>query len=321
MNPSWGWLRKRVLGIAAEEATFARRGFCGGDVAARRRLEQSAASFLHGYHAGLEEDDPHAVALRLNAVEAELRGFAFEGAAMALALLDALTPWNGSRWRAFLAGPGNPHAYMVHVGAGWALARLPWLRRHAARALARLDPLLRWLAVDGFGFHEGFFHWRRSVLAQARPAGLGGYAGRAFDQGLGRSLWFMNGADVARISATVAAFPPSRRADLWSGIGLGSAYAGGVDRGALGALAAAAGAYGPSLAQGVAFAAKARQRAGNSAPHTEIACEVLCGMSADAAAQITDASLVALPPDGPEPAYEVWRRRIQAQFAAQEVTR
>jgi hypothetical protein len=48
---------------------------------------------------------------------------------------------------------------MAHVGIGWAIARLPWLRRRIEQPLNRLDSLLRWLAVDGYGFHEGYFYW------------------------------------------------------------------------------------------------------------------------------------------------------------------
>jgi len=306
-----GWLRKLIFGLSLEEASFARRGFCAGDAGARQRLEQIGRTFLHGYHAALEEDEPEALAYRLNAVELEWRGFAFEGAAMGLSLLDHLTPWRRSRLRAFLNGPGSTHAYMVHVGVGWTLARL---RRQVEPTLARLDPVLRWLAVDGYGFHEGYFHWSRCVEGQAIPDRLTDYARRVFDQGLGRSLWFVNGADVKRIPATIAAFPPSRQADLWSGIGLACAYAGGVEGRALQALRAAAGSHRPPLAQGAAFAAKARQRAGNPAAHTQLACEIICGVPADVAARITDAALENLPTDGPEPTYEVWRRRIQNQF-------
>ena len=43
---------------------------------------------------------------------------------MALTLLDHIAPGRG-RFEAFLAGAGNPHFYMCHVGAGWAVARLP----------------------------------------------------------------------------------------------------------------------------------------------------------------------------------------------------
>jgi len=91
---SLGWLRKRVFGISAEEASFARRGFRGGDERIRWRLEGIGRVFLHGYHAALQEDRPVPLALRLDELEPGLRGFAFEGAGMGLYLLDMLTPWN-----------------------------------------------------------------------------------------------------------------------------------------------------------------------------------------------------------------------------------
>ena len=320
MTRARGLLRKVAFGISLEEATFARRGFRASDTRAQQRLEKIGKVFLQGYHAVLEEDAPEALALRLRAVDAELRGFAFEGAAMGLTLLDHLSLWKGKRLQPFLNGPGAAHVYMAHVGVGWALARLPWLRRHAEQYLTRLDPLLCWLVVDGYGFHEGYFNGRRAIERQAIPNQLKGYARRVFDQGLGRSLWFVEGADVLRISSTVASFEPERHADLWSGVGLACAYAGGVDQAGIEAMRMAAQAYTPYLAQGAAFAAKTRQRANNPAAHTEMACKVLCGLSTEAAALITDVALERLPGDGEEPAYEVWRQRIQAQFGMEVVT-
>jgi hypothetical protein len=311
-----GALRSQLLGIPLREATFAQRGFKDGAGEARERLEEIGRTFLRGYHAALVEENPATLGPRLDEVERDVRGFAFEGAAMGLALLDALTPWKRTRWRCFLAGPGAAHLYMVHVGMGWALARVPWLGWRLERYLARLDPLLRWLAVDGYGFHEGYFHWPRSVEGQKVPKHLSGYARRVFDQGLGRSLWFVNGADVERIPAVISRFPPARQADLWSGVGLACSYAGGVGRGALEALRRASGSWQPQLAQGAAFAAKARQRAGNSAAHTELACHVIGDMSSDTAARLTDLALQELPAGGEQPSYELWRQRIQAQFAA-----
>jgi hypothetical protein len=304
-------LRVRIFGISPEEATFARRGFRGGDAVVRQRLEQVGYTFVRGYNAALEESKPQELEQRLNAVEREHRGFAFEGAAMGLALQDYLMPWSRRRFQAFVAGPASAHVYMAHVGVGWVLARL---RLRLAKPPPRLDPLLGWLALDGYGFHEGYFHWPRYVQNRAAPDRLYGYARRAFDQGLGRSLWFVEGADVARISATVASFPESRRADLWSGVGLACAYAGGADKAAIEMLRQAAGPYLPQAAQGAAFAAGARVRAGNPADHTDAACRALCGLSADDAARITDVTLESLPPDGDLPAYEVWRQRIQTHF-------
>jgi hypothetical protein len=249
-------------------------------------------------------------------IELEFRGFAFEGAAMGLMLLDHLRPWGNSRFRQFLSGPGEPHAYMVHVGAGWAYARLPWLRMRMIAAIAAHDPLLRWLAVDGFGFHEGYFAWPRVGVCQRVPRGLRGYARRAFDQGLGRSLWFVCCADAKRIAETIGRFDELRRADMWGGIGLACAYAGGCSEEEIARLCTGAHQYSAELAQGAAFAAKARLRAGNLVPHTERACQILCGIPAREAAAITDSALKNVPADGPEPAFEIWRRRIQREFAA-----
>jgi hypothetical protein len=314
---SVGRLRRWLLGISTEEAGFARRGFLLTEEKTYRRLEQIGRTFLYGYHIALEEGEPEATALRLSEVEVDDRGFAFEGAAMGLTLLDQLTPWKTTRLRDFVGGPGSRHAYMIYVGAGWAFARLS--RSRIQKVLKSFDPLLRWLVWDGYGFHEGYFHWPLYLSGRKTAAGLKGYARRAFTQGLGRSLWFVRGADVGQIATTVAALPATGHGDLWSGVGLACAYAGGASRASIETLRATAGPHRIALAQGAAFAAKTRQRAGNPASHTEIACRVLCGLSSDEVALLTDAALRGLPDDGAIPAYETWRQRIQAAFA-REVT-
>lgn len=304
-------LLKHIFGISPAEATFARRGFDQHDTATRCRLEHIGYTFLHGYTIALEEEQLSLVEARLNEVEPELRGFAFEGAAMALVLLERIFPWSRNRLQQLLSGCAQDHIYMAHVGIGWALARLPLFHKQYC---ARLDPLLRWLAIDGYGFHEGYFYWRSYIVNHHLPKHLSGYACHVFDQGLGRSLWFVKGGHVGKIAATVNDFPLPRRADLWSGVGLACAYAGGVERSAVTELRAQAGSYLPQVAQGVAFAAKARQRANIPAYHTEMACEILCGMSGNDAAYVTDLALDGLTHSKTIPAYEIWRRRIQAQF-------
>jgi hypothetical protein len=308
-------IRRFLLGIAPEQATCTRRGFQTETVHIQNHLDQIGRTFLAGYHAVLDDDHPTAFLQRLNAAEPQYRGFAYEGAAMALTVLDRLMPWSRRqkmvRLQTFLSGAGAAHTYMIHVGTGWALTRLPW---RTAWPPVWLDPLLGWLAVDGYGFHQGYFDWPQFIKQQRVPQQLSLYARRIFDQGLGRSLWFVTGANVERIAQTITTFPPTRQTDLWSGIGLACAYAGGTERDQIQRLCKVAQAYHPALAQGVAFAAKARCRAGNLVPHTAWACEAVCGVSPDIAAGITDAALIDLPPDGEVPAYEHWRRRIQVSF-------
>jgi hypothetical protein len=304
----------KLFRIPTVEASFARRGFEPCEETLQARLERVGEEFLNGYHAAIETNDPCELASRLESVDPAFRGFSYEGAAMAWKLLDHLFPWKGGRFRRLLAGPGDAHVYMAHVGVGWAMARLPWLRRNIEHACRDMDPLLRWLAVDGYGFHEGYFYWPRVVTRQIIPAGLHGYSRRAFDQGLGRVLWFIGGADARRIPALVGAFPAERHSDLFAGLGLACAYAGGMAEGELRQLWHAAGNNQPAFAQGVAFAAQARQRAGNPEPHTELACRVVWQLDAGDTAAVTEQALEGVEPQGPEPAYEVWRRRVQQEF-------
>ena len=195
-------LRRRVFGLSERSVDFQQRGFRGASASLQDRLENVGGAFLAGYHFALESVSPEEVASKLASVGLDLRGFAFEGAAMGLALLDFLTPWRRDRISQFLRGAGDPHAYMIHVGAGWVWARLPMGFR---RRRKKLDPLLGWLAFDGWGFHEGFFHWPNQIAGQPPPRKLSGYERRVFDQGLGRSFWFVNGGNAELIAQVISA--------------------------------------------------------------------------------------------------------------------
>ena len=196
--------------------------------------------------------------------------------------------------------------------------------------LEGFDPILRWLVLDGYGFHQGFFADQQFALGQPPPPALHGYAARAFDQGLGRSLWFSRCAGAVQIAESIQRFPSVRQADLWSGIGLAAAYAGGVDAQELQKLRDMAGNYATNLAQGCSFAAKARLRAGNVVEHTQLACNILTGQSAEAVAALSDAALATVLAgsarlktpelDNPldrTPAFELWRQQVQKQLSVQ----
>lgn len=303
-------LFRLLLRIAPTETSYTLRGFRGGDARAIANVEAVGAAFLAGYHTALYADSIDEAVAALETTDAPFRGFRYEGAAMALYLLDRLMPGRRDRFDTFIAARGGDHIYMAYVGAGWAHARLPFGLRSG---LARNDPLLRWLMLDGYGFHQGFFHWRTSIEgARQVPARVQGYARHAFDQGLGRSLWFVDGHEPERIAATLARFAPARHADLWAGVGLAATYAGGVDGTVLERLRDLAGAQHDWLAQGSAFAAAARRRAGNLVAHNELASRVFCGIDAVAAADLVDAQRENLPAEQAElPAYEVWRQRTR----------
>ena len=303
----------RLFTISPREIDFRRRGF--PDRPLRPRLETIGRSFLEGYHAALADPDAASVMARVETLPPDLQGFAAEGAGMALALRGALSPRRRSRLAELLAGPGARFTYLVHVGAGWAGARLG--ARLGRRPRRRLDARFAWLADDGHGFHDGFFHTAR-VHAGWRPRALSGYALRAYDQGIGRSLWFSTCADPERIAATIAALPAERGGDLWSGVGLAATYAGGADPADLALLAAAAGPHRGHLAQGSAFAVETRLHAGAVPDAAVVACRALCARSIDE----TAAAVAASRPDPEVPEtlfYERWRCGVREQLALEEV--
>jgi enediyne biosynthesis protein E3 len=311
------YLRKLVFSVSLSEADYSKRGFHCSDGRARKHFERIGETAIAAFNLALDEPQPEGLGARLEAeFDRELWGYAYEGAAMALTVLDCLSPWQKHRARRFAQGPGAAHIEIVHVGIGFSLARL---HRRVEPAIPRFDPLFGRLVLDGWGFHEGYYHLPRCRREGGPASGLPPHASRrVFDQGLGRSLWFTQCAEVERISNAIAKFPLDRAGDLWSGIGLACAYAGGADRPEIEALGKAAGTYQAQLAEGASFGAKARQRGRCPSSHTSMACEVLCGKSAEDAAAVVDEALSKIKLDQQETAYLAWRRQVLARYETPE---
>ncbi|RKT55205.1 DUF1702 family protein [Saccharothrix australiensis] len=322
MSSTWRAIGSRILTPGVSNAKLSVRGFHDKGPAARELLETAGRSFLRGYAIAAEARTPDEPEPRLELVPRRFRGFAYEGAAMAFAVRDALPFGRGGRTARFLAGSAARHSYLVHVGIGWAMARAP---RFRWSRLLLADPLLRWLALDGYGFHQAYFHTHRYLRGQHRdqrlhwpPDGPSRYAERAVDQGVGRAAWFVGGADPEVVADLLDSFPEHRRADLYSGAGLAATYAGGADAAELRLLRSRAGAWRPALAQGSAFGATARVAAGLADEHTALATGVLCGRTPEEAAALCDRTRPPATAEVPEhpgvPSYEVWRERIAAAF-------
>lgn len=294
-------LRPRTLDLS-------RRGFTAGSPEAQRVLDDVVRSFAVGYNGvltarpGYRAELPHA-----------MRGFAAEGAAMSSVLLDLMTFSDGPRFAALHDADGERYTHLIHVGAGWAFARLhrkPWGRVRPAR------PIFGWLAWDGWGFHQAFFHSRRVFTQHWIERATPGTVRQIRDQGAGRALWFYAGADPARIAEVIAGFPPERRSDLWSGIGLAAAYTGAQPPAVLTQLVRLADGYRAHVGQGAAFAAKAHYLSGEVPGPVAAAIELLTGADPLEAAAWTDVALAGalLQPEGPG-AYEHWRAGIRAAWA------
>lgn len=316
----WRALRRRILTPNVSATRLDVRGFHEKSPAARELLETVGRMFLLGYAHAAEARVPAEAEARLDELPVQFRGFAYEGAAMGFAVRDGLPFGRSDHLARFLDGGGGPHLYMAYVGLGWAMARLPRFRWPKP---SQTDPLLRWLVLDGYGFHQAYFHTRRYVHEQYREPAFPWpadnqrwYSNRAIDQGIGRALWFINGTDAQRVANMIDGFAEERQADLYGGAGLAATYAGGVDEDELRLLWHRAGVHRPYLAQGSAFAAEARVRAGLVIPHTHVATQVFCGASPEQAARITIEVRPEETLQGDLPAYESWRQRIANEFVS-----
>ncbi|HEV2639939.1 MAG TPA: DUF1702 family protein [Actinocrinis sp.] len=321
MVGSWAALRRRILTPSMSETKMSVRGFTEKSPESRELLETVGRAFLTGYGYAAEARTAAEAEARLEQVPRRFRGFAYEGAAMGFAVRDGL-PLGGRRHVEDLLGSrGDAHVYMVNVGVGWAMARLPRFRWSGVQGS---DRLLRWLVLDGYGFHQAYFKTDKYVHQQYRepafpwPAdGPGWYADRVIDQGIGRAMWFVGGTDPELVATMLDKFPESRRPDLYSGAGLAATYAGGGDQRELRAFWDRAEAYRPEVAQASAFAATARVDAGLVVEHTGLATRVFCGVTPEEAALICHETQPAEPYDESLlPAYEAWRQSIAGHFAA-----
>lgn len=326
MPTTIGSLRRLLLTPSLREVTFAVRGFPPGPPEAVRRLEAIPQAVICGFEWGVDTRDQWELERRLELVEPEQRGFAYEGATMACTVVDAMGGGRGRRTKELLLGPGRPHIFLTYIGVGFAMARLPrplWKKVMPDLTGSPYYPAMTWLAVDGYGFDRAYFETSRWVDEQ-RPLppypweGRADYFPHAIDQGIGRALWFIHAGQVAGVASAVNRFAAGRHADLWSGVGLAATFAGGSDAGGLAALRREAGEHWEQLAQGAVFAAKARHYAGYVPEHSAAGVSILADLTVQAAVAVADDSAVEPGDKSAAPAYELWRKNVRARLNSRE---
>ena len=312
-------IQRRLVGIASHlcglngsAVDSASRGFVPIGEHAEHKRRQIGIAFISGFDLALSCENMDQLLASLDEASLEFRGFTYEGAAMAMSLLDSLPFGSKQRHQQFLNSQESRYPYTTHVGSGWALARTLWKRRLMK---AQRDPLLGWLMLDGFGFHQAYFHWRKLERDGTWfPRGLTPAQQHVFMQGVGRCLWFIEGGLAEGIAAHVRRFSRGFHGDLWSGVALAAVYAGGAEVSELQGLHEPAGEFRAELAQGAAFAAKACVQGGFVSRSASEACQVLCGCSATEAATITDLTLRQLDTSASE-SYAKWRELVQEHFS------
>jgi hypothetical protein len=213
----------------------------------------------------------------LDSFELKFRSIAYEAASMSMALNDLKADSQLRRWLEF-AQQSALHGTQIHVGLGWALAQL---QLDPSFFMTKLHPMMRYRVADGYGYYEGIFRRRKSVLSQQRPEWNDAIAMGAYDQGLGRSLWYLNYGNIAGTKKLLEKFPVDRQGDFWRGLGIAITYAGGCGEEQLREIFVLAEDYKTQLAAGCVMALVSRKFSKYISEETFLACTVWCNKNAD----------------------------------------
>lgn len=206
----------------------------------------------------------------------EFVSVAYEGASMAIAIksiqeTDSLKIWNN-----FYHDFGIKHSSQIHVGLGWAFSKL---NLDFSSFDSDIAPLLKYRVLDGYGYYEGIFKRRQSVRMQQTPQHFDPLSIRAYNQGLGRSLWYISQGEAEKLVRIINLFPENRCHDLWRGIGIAVAYVGGTETSVLQQLVNESGQYLPNFKCGVSLLIQSRDKANTISNDTNTICDFLFGLS------------------------------------------
>ncbi len=223
-----------------------------------QRIEKIKSIFLDTQLFYAQHDNIETVLHHLENADPVFRSIAYERTSMAIAIKDLENNQQLDNWLLYANGPALAHKAQVYVGHGWAIAKLglPFLP-----VVQKLEQGLYYRVADGCGFYDRTFRQRQSVINQQLPVYLPVTAITSYDEGIGRSLWYTNNADIDIVRSKINSFPPSRQSDLWRGIGIAVAYVGGCDESIVKTLFEYASVNANQLARGAALAVRSRMQA------------------------------------------------------------
>jgi len=243
-----------------------------------QKIERIKSVFLDTQLFYAKHTESAALTSYLENAEAEFRSIAYESVSVAIALDELEKKQRLDTWLLYAKGPALAHQAQVYVGLGWAIAKLnlPFLP-----VVEKIDSRLHHRVADGCGYYDGGFRQRQAVMGLQLPAYLPEALLQAYDQGIGRSLWYTSNADSSRVRSRIAGFPAHRQADLWRGVGIAVTYAGGCDDELLKTVLQYAGAHRLQLAGGAALAAQSRINAKTITADTERCARLWFELTAD----------------------------------------
>lgn len=253
--------RVKVPGLPGQISPSKRRAF----------VDQISSTFLDGYDAALHTDLERLTG-QLESLSFTEKAVATEGAYTALATIDLSKQNNLEQVNRFSQSSDIKDATRF-LGIGYALSHL---NIDPSVSEQHMSEFWGWQTMEAYGFHEGYFKWPLTIEKLTLPANISGLAARAFDQGVGRAIWILCVAEPSLISQMIDRFPPQRRHDLWSGVGMMTGFWGLVDERDLKILLRKSKKDYAALQQGVAFSTWIRHENKEPKDFTDGACRLIC---------------------------------------------
>lgn len=203
------------------------------------------------------------------------RGVYYEGAAAGKAISD-LSKNPDIREAMALIEAIPDYSFVLYMGIGEAMAQL----EVAPMSFGSFkDEKWAGQIVEGYGFFNGYFRWFDTLVRQTYPVGLLPDLRDAYDQGLGRAIYFIANGQPYKIRDYIGNFAPERQKELWAGLGQSAAYVGGSSESELRKLLYLASHNRVELMQGVLLGVSARIQQKFVPEHTDAARSIICGIA------------------------------------------
>lgn len=233
------------------------------------RMETIKTGFQYGKETASKIENLDELINILGNDTSEFRSIVFEGASMELAL-KGFASGSMEKWKSYLHKK-QEHAAQIFVGLGWAIAQEKITDLSFINDCGDLMTMRTW---DGAGYFDAVFRQRQTIKSQNRLEYIPLKEFSSYDQGMGRSLWYIAKGDTAKMSELIALFDASRKNDLWRGIGIACCYVGGSDETILKALLSLAGEHKNQLSIGGRLVAKSRIEANTMTQDVELALKI-----------------------------------------------
>ncbi len=247
-------------------------------------LRKVASTFLDGFAVASESTVNDALHREVRSLPQTDRGVCYEGVAAGKTVRDLTAHTDLSEASELLRDEEN-YSFLLYLGIGEAMAQMK-LPPQLCNAVAKE----KWSGqiIEGYGFFDGYFNWHDALVDQRYPVGLEPGLRAAYDQGIGRAIYFVTNCAPAQMRDMIACFPEERRAEIWAGIGIPAAYVGGLSEREFKTFLNFAGQFRAELMQGVLLGASARAKQNAIPDHTELACNIAFGESTFKAINYTE---------------------------------